>query len=226
MPITVAGPNITMNDSTVQTTAFIGFNGQIFTSSGSFIIPSGVSAMKVTVVGGGGNGTSTNSATFSGGGGGGGTAIAYLTGLTPGVSVSVTVGGVTGTTSFGAFCSATGGANSGIQNTPPNSASASTTSAAGGVGTGGALNITGGAGAVSSVVSVLVGCAYVLYPTIGGGGTAGGAPGAYSDGQPGLFSGAAGGPQVSASGYGNGAGGNFTTGATKTGTGGIVIIEW
>jgi hypothetical protein len=55
-------------------------NMQVFTSSGTFTVPAGITKVKVTVI--------------SGGGGGGG------------FSVN---GGAGGTSSFGAFCSATGG---------------------------------------------------------------------------------------------------------------------
>jgi hypothetical protein len=62
MAITVSGTSITFNDSTTQTTAFTGAGsspGQsatTYTSSGSytFTIPSGVTKIKVTVIGGGG----------------------------------------------------------------------------------------------------------------------------------------------------------------------------
>ena len=63
MPITVSGTSITFNDATVQTTAggpYTGARGQVFNSSGTFTIPTGVSALKVTVVGGGGGGLGYN----------------------------------------------------------------------------------------------------------------------------------------------------------------------
>ena len=46
MPITVSGTQITFNDGTNQTTAFTGGTGQggrgqVFTSNGTFTIPSG-----------------------------------------------------------------------------------------------------------------------------------------------------------------------------------------
>lgn len=56
-----------------------GGNGQVFTSSGTFTVPTGITSVKVTVIGGGGGG-------YSGGNGGAG-----------------------GTSSFGAHASATGG---------------------------------------------------------------------------------------------------------------------
>jgi hypothetical protein len=109
-------------------------NGQIvtFLNSGTFTVPSGVASVRVRVWGAGG---------FSGGGGGGFT-MRTITGLTPGTPIAVTVGaGSTsaaafgGTSSFGSFCSATGG---GSGSTSPVSQ--------GGVGTGGDINTTGGAG--------------------------------------------------------------------------------
>jgi hypothetical protein len=111
MPITLNGTSgITFPDTVLQGAAFVGSRGQVFTSSGTYTVPTGVTAVKVTVVGGGGNGGGvTGQRSGAGGGGGGGIAIEYVTGLTPGDTVSVTVGGVAGTSSFGAFCSATGG---------------------------------------------------------------------------------------------------------------------
>jgi|688.fasta_scaffold05907_3 hypothetical protein len=152
----------------IATTAFVsaavgtvlsGFsNMQVFTSSGTFTVPAGVTKVKVTVVGGGGGGSS-----FYGYGaaGGGGTAIRIISGLTPGGTVSVTVGnggaggnssgsaGSTGgTSSFGAFCSATGGAGqlggNGINGL-------------GGIGSGGDLNFAGSAGAGSTGGSSFMG---------------------------------------------------------------------
>lgn len=61
MAITVSGTAITFNDATTQTTAaspssYAGAGGQVFTSSGTFTIPTGVTSLKVSVVGGGGGG--------------------------------------------------------------------------------------------------------------------------------------------------------------------------
>lgn len=84
----------TWSSSTLPASA-LGVNGQVFTGNGTFTIPTGVTRVKVTVVGGGGGGC--NGGGFGqngtrGGGGGGGTAIKYLTGLTPGNTLAVTVG--------------------------------------------------------------------------------------------------------------------------------------
>ena len=69
MTITVGGSSITFPDSTTQTTAagvsLPGVLGQVFTSSGTFTIPSGVTAVKVIVTGGGGGGSGS---AYAGGG--------------------------------------------------------------------------------------------------------------------------------------------------------------
>lgn len=127
---------------------------QAFTTTGAntFTIPAGVTKVKVTVVGGGGGGAGGGSTINQGGGGGaGGTAIETVTGLTPGGTVTVTVGaggagiyagtGTSGgTSSFGAYCSATGGAG-GVT-----LSGSGGVGGAGGVGSGGNVNLTGGSG--------------------------------------------------------------------------------
>lgn len=157
-------PTAASGTATTQlaTTAFVsaavgtvlsGFsNMQVFTSSGTFTVPAGVTKVKVTVVGAGGGGSTTTS------GGGGGAAIKIVSGLTPGGTVAVTVGtggagraagtitagAVGGTSSFGAFCSASGGGGGpwgqGI-------------GALGGIGSNGDLNIAGGATGYSDETS-------------------------------------------------------------------------
>ena len=66
MSTSIGSTGITFPDSTTQTTAagasIPGVLGQTFTSSGTFTIPSGVTALKVTVVGGGGGGAPANGA--------------------------------------------------------------------------------------------------------------------------------------------------------------------
>lgn len=84
-----------MSISLINTGSRVGFQKQIFTGSGTFTIPTGITQVKVTVTGGGGGGGGCASAvtTSSAGGGGAGTAIKWLTGLTPGNTLTVTVGG-------------------------------------------------------------------------------------------------------------------------------------
>jgi len=96
-------------------------NGQIelFSNTGTFTVPIGVSKVRVRVWGGGGNTL----------GGGGGFAMKVCD-VTQGSTIAVTVGIAEQTSSFGSFVSATGGATSG----------------AGGTGVGGDVNFTGGMG--------------------------------------------------------------------------------
>jgi hypothetical protein len=138
----------------------------IITTTGStqtFTIPTGKTVVKVTVVGAGGGsagkGTSSNPPSY-GAGGGGGASIKYLTGLTPGNTLSVTVGaggtagasgqnnGGTGSTSSVASGTQTittvsatggsgGGASSGLLYGIPG---------LGGAGSNGDINITGDKG--------------------------------------------------------------------------------
>jgi len=114
----------------------------IFTTSGAFPIPAGVTSMTIEVVGAGGNGWLNG----GGGGGGGGYAKGVYT-VTPLATLNVTVGipnggAVNGTTSVDALISATGGGE-GFTVPNPNLGGGG----AGGVGTGGTLaNRTGGIG--------------------------------------------------------------------------------
>ena len=125
---------------------------QVFTSSGTFTVPAGVTKLKVTVVGGGasGYGASGVNAAFMGGragGDAGGAAIKTIT-VTPGDAIAVTIGAggasgssssAGGTSSFGAHCSATGGG-----------AASTFTGGVGGTGSSGDLNLGGGAGGAGS----------------------------------------------------------------------------
>lgn len=106
--------------------SYEGFNTvQFFTSgSTSWTVPTGITRCVVTVVGGGGGGGGFGPTSYNWPGGGG-YAKAYITGLTPGASITVTVGGggsgnnntsaaggTGGTSSFGSYVSATGGTGS------------------------------------------------------------------------------------------------------------------
>ena len=108
---------------------------EIVTSSSTWTIPAGVTKLKVTVVGGGGDGGSVSGRGGTVGGSGGGAAIKYLSGLTPGNTLAVTVGAAEGTSSVA----------SGTQTISTISATGGGTGVAGGVGSGGDIN-TGGSG--------------------------------------------------------------------------------
>ena len=172
--------------------------GQVFTSSGTFTVPSGVTAVKVSLCGGGGNGNAGNACSTGGAGNGAGVAIKYITGLTPGSTVTVTVGNAGGTSSFGAYCSATGGGNGSIGG-----------AATGGTASGGDLNFN------------------AVTPSgqwYGGGGAGVGQLNTY--GNTGMLGGSGGGGAygVNATGYGNGGGAG--AGTSTAGTKGVVIVEW
>ena len=64
---------------------------QVFTSSGTFTVPSS-GKFKVTIVGGGGGGSYSSSAESGGSGGGAGTVIKWYTGATSGDTATVTIG--------------------------------------------------------------------------------------------------------------------------------------
>ena len=84
-----AAGNILQSNGTawqsVAAALYTGARGQAFTSSGTFTIPTGVTSLKVTLTGGGGGGAGY-------GGTSGATAIKYLTNMTPGNTIIVTVG--------------------------------------------------------------------------------------------------------------------------------------
>lgn len=196
---------------------------QKFTSSGTFTIPAGITAVKATVVGAGGaGGGATTTANASGTGGfGGGAAIKWLSGLTPGNTLTVAVGtGGTGVANGTGNAGGNSSVSSGTQTistiTGSGGGGGATTGNivffSGGSGTGGDLNISGG-----SPTSMLVN--YCNAGSVGGtsifsGGGAGGFTGA---GAAGTNPGAGGG------GAGAGAGGAVAGGA---GANGLVLFEW
>jgi len=112
-------------------------------SSATWTIPTGITKVRITVVAGGGNGGS-GGASGGAGGGAGGAAIKTLTGLTPGNTLTYTVGGagassqVASGTQTITTISATAG-SAGTANGPD-------TGGAGGVGSNGDLNIQGQGG--------------------------------------------------------------------------------
>lgn len=196
-------------------TSLPGTQGQVFTSSGTFTIPTGITAVKVTVVGGGGAGgyVSGGGNMACGGGGGGGAAIKYLTGLTPGNTLTVTRGAAGGTSSVASgtqaisTVSATGGATGGILN-------GSNIGGAGGTGSGGDLNIGGQDGGSTTAADPGFFGGTGGSSILGGGGRGGAS---VSGGQ----SGAAG------RAYGGGGGGARVDGTSGgAGAAGVVIFEW
>lgn len=195
---------------------------QSFTASGSFLIPPGVSQVEVEVWGGGSGTYASVSGTpvgvGSGGGSGGGYARKRISGLTPGQSVPVVVGaggsgGTTagtpptagGTSSFGSYVSATGGALNYLSTlaSPQNGATPA------GSGIGGDVNLTGSAGQA----------AMLNQGGMGGAAAMGGAQNSGTTGVPGAF------PGGGAAGAGTGA--NSTTPYNgAAGAAGLVVVRW
>lgn len=202
---------------TVSGSGSIGVNAQVFTSSGTFTVPASISGAKVTVVGaGGGGGYGINGVIGGQGGGAGGTAIKWLTGLTPGSTITVTVGtgGIGGLyPSNGGYSSIASGtqsittitANGGYKGwslgTP------NPTGGAGGSATGGDLNLGGAAADNQGPNGGSVGASSIF----GGGGSAqgGDVPTATVGAAPGA-----------------GGGGGNSEGVGAAGANGIVIFEY
>lgn len=184
---------------------------QLFTASGTFNVPAGVTKVKATIIGGGGGGGSAyfdySGANVPGGNGGyGGQMVVYVD-VTPFASMPVTVG--------------SGGAGSNSYNVAGSSGSASTFSsftANGGDG-GGAVNLSGAGGvdgASGSVSSVGLGFGLAQYAQNSrrARATSSTSPVAYS---------AAGSLQPGAGGMGESV--SIDSNATG-GVGGLVLIEW
>jgi hypothetical protein len=100
----------------------LGYKLQVFTASGTWTVPDNVTSCRVFVIGGGGAGRLGYQGTN---GSQGGWVVAYVSGLTPGSTVSIGVGaggafqgGQGGTSNFGAYATGTGG--QGVNGNPPN----------------------------------------------------------------------------------------------------------
>jgi hypothetical protein len=216
---------LTSNGTTwVSAAVTVGSAATPFTASGTFTIPAGITKVKLTVVGGGGAGSagatggSGSSAWTRGGsgGGGGGAAIKYLSGLTPGNTLAVTVGGSGGTSSVA----------SGTQTISTVSATGGSTGGGGGIGSNGDVNIRGQTGTfgfggnnnanAGSFIQGGNGGSSIF----GGGGSGGGyASTAQPGGTGGVYGGGGGG-----GGYNNNCCGGPSGGGS--GAGGIVLFEY
>ena len=196
---------------------------QVFTASGSFVVPS--TQLEVWAVGGGGSGGASGDGSGGGvagnmGGGGGAGAFGYkrVTGLTAGATVAVAIGaggsagGAGGSTSFGAHLTcAGGGAGTGGVSTVGSGGS-------GGVATGADVSVPGGAGGFSgpnSPSSVTPSDVIRIY---GRGGMVAGGWGTVTWGGTG------------GAGQGYGSGGNGASGgsllAGGAGAPGLLIVRW
>ncbi|WP_298162286.1 glycine-rich domain-containing protein [Acidocella sp.] len=134
---------------------------QVFNASGSFVVPNGVTSVKVEVVGGGGGG-GYHQTMPGGGGGAGGRSVGVVTNLVPGAVIPVTVGagGAVlgsfgngnngGASSFGSYMTANGGVggNGGTQ-----TGLISNAGGPGGTASGGQLNVSGSYGTDAIIVA-------------------------------------------------------------------------
>lgn len=182
---------------------------QAFSSSGTFVVPSGVTRARVTVIGAGGAG-GYHSTNPGGGGGSGGRGQQWITGLTPGSAIAVTVGasgvpsgspgsgGAGGTSSFGSYVSATGGF---------------------GGGGGGGASIGGGPGYAAGAQVFFSGSYGGDAAVASGRGGDGGGPCAGKAGSGGAVG-------TNAPGFGGGGGGGGAAAAGGAGGGGLVIVEY
>lgn len=214
----------------------------VFTTSGTFVVPAGVTSISVQLVGAGGSGGGNG-----GGGGGGGAFAAATLAVTPGASIPVVVGeggsGVATILGGLGILAGAGGNGSSVPNPDLGGGGA------GGVAQGGQMNRTGGAG----------GGGYWTYFGGGGGGAAGplqnGSPGGNTivwngnncltpGGTGGTGGGAPGGdggkgagfvdvscnvanPAGGGATYGGGGGGaNGNSSPAGSGSGGVCIITW
>jgi hypothetical protein len=185
----------------------------------NWTVPTGVTRVRVRCWGAGGGGGGSQASPSAAAGGGAGAYVEGVYSVTPGQVIAVTAGapgtgggsntaanGVTGgSSSFGAFCSATGGVGGGGASTGGYQAAAG----AGGAPTGGnVLNLVGTGGMSGfNVGSTGLG---------GGGGSAFACAGSH--------------PQLGGAGVGfpiaAGGGGGANAGGGATGGAGLVIVEW
>ena len=179
----------------------------VFTTSGTWTVPPGVTTVWATGCGGGGGGGGgVGSGTGGGGGGGAQAVLKQALTVVPGTVETVTVGaggtagstsgagGAGGTTSFGSLLSLAGGGA--------------------GLHSGGGAGAAGGTGGVAGIAGQFDSHG-ISFGGAGGGSLFGG----------GGSCGQSTGVGQNASGYGAGGGGG-STGAAGTGAGGLLMLEW
>ncbi len=200
---------------------------QVFTAAGTFVVPAGVTLVKVTVVGGGGSGGGTNPTSSSqisvaAGGNAGTVGIGYFS-VTPGQSIHVTIAdpgiwstsgsGNGGSSSFGGFITAVGGQSPGA-NVPAGTAPLTQGPAfVSQRAAGGAINgfETGGSPSIAmNIANFLSGKGGDCFPYGSGGQGVGGSSSATGNNASGYGAGGSGGatgPSSPQQGGGNGGGG-------------------
>jgi hypothetical protein len=205
-----SNPSGFYNSTNPPTTASHG--KQVFTSSGTFTVPTGVTTLYISGAAAGGAGGGRSGTTCGGGGGGGEWALDTSYSVTPGSVLTVTIGSAGSVTSIGSFTlhsGSTGGTNAG---------------GSGGSGGSGNAGGSGGSGCVSSSGgnSGYPGVAPGGHGGYNGGGGGGGSYEAGGGGNSGVGSAGDGG-------YGGGGGGDgLHAGGGGQGVGGhaILIVQW
>jgi hypothetical protein len=194
---------------------------QLFTGSGTFTIPAAVVGVKITLTAGGGGGGGGTAANVGSGGGAGSTCLKYLSGLTPGNTLTVAVGSGGGSNSGGA------GIN-GVDTTVSSGTQViSTITAPHGLAGGGPVStsstgVAGGSACTNADVSINGGDGGSSTTPLGGYGGAS----AWGGGPHGANNGA--GSAIAANAFGAGGAGSGNGGTTTGGTGanGVVLFEW
>lgn len=220
-PIATASGSLAL-PSTTGTLAIGNPAFQKFTGSGTFTIPPGVTAVKVTIIGSGGAGGGATSILTGAGGGSGGIAIKILTGLTPGNTLAVTVGAA------GAAASGAIGGNGNPSTVASGTQTIATITANGGIGgqTSTSIPGPGGGAAISTGGDINGGGTPAQFVTTAS--TFGGAGGATMLGGAGGFAAgsSAGVAAVANTGSGGGGAGVGATNAGGNGGAGLVLFEW
>lgn len=216
-----ASGNVLQSNGTTWASAtlssYVGTRATVYTGNATFTIPTGITQLKVTVVGAGGGGGGSTGGTAAGGGSGG-TAIKWLTGLTPGNTLAVTVG----TAGTAGAATPTAGGNGGNSTVASGTQTISTITGNGGTGGSQATgaNQNGVAGGTATGGDINIGG----QNSAGSGGTAAGTRGgANMYGNAGVLTAQS--TTSAATGYGAGGGAGWNS-AGGAGGGGLVIFEY
>jgi len=224
-PFTV-GAAMQSNEATQLSQLFIGNRKAVFTSNGTWTVPSYISTIWVSgCAGGGGGGCGAGAVTGGNGGGAGQSVIKTPISVTGGHSLSISIGAGGGAGAAGNNPGGSGG------NTVLTDSTSSTTllTLSGGAGGG-----QGGAGsATQSAVNTIGtgypagGAGFIVSISDGNNESFGGAGGSgpFGGGGP-MSTGTGGGTNQNGFGYGSGGGGGSGNAAGGNGAPGILIIEW
>ncbi|MEE2979350.1 MAG: hypothetical protein VYB88_17950 [Pseudomonadota bacterium] len=196
------------------------------TSSGSFVVPANVTKLKYRAVGAGGGGGASIAASSAAGGAGSGSYSEGILQVTPGQTISFTVGagGAQGTSGSGGLGGTTTITGTGISVSCPGGSPSGVISATG-------VGAQGGGGVLPTVSGANVAPYLSASGVPGQIGVYGGGSGYFGgNGAPSVFGGGglgnSGYPGGSGTAYGAGGAGGANNNFGQPGSGGIVIFEW